>query len=74
MFGAWVSTPTIKRNFELPAYRQANDEAEISGYLDIRLSGSGYQNIRVSGFMIFWSVTFPDILMPGILPPDSLVP
>jgi hypothetical protein len=39
----------------------------------IRLSGGGYQNIRVSGLIISHSLTFPDILMPGILPPDFLV-
>jgi hypothetical protein len=49
-------------------------ELEFNGYPDIRLSGSGYQNIRGSGLIIFQLLTFPDILMPGILHPDSLVP
>jgi len=47
---------------------------EFNGYSDIRLSGSGYQNIRVSGLTIFLPLTFPDNLVPDILHPDFLVP
>jgi hypothetical protein len=48
-------------------------EIEFTGYPDIRLSGSGYQDSRVSGLITLHSLTFPDILMPGILRPDSLI-
>jgi hypothetical protein len=54
--------------------RNANIEIEFNGYPDIRLSGSGDQNIRVSGLIILSSLRFPDILTPGIPHPDFLVP
>jgi hypothetical protein len=64
----------MKNSKSLPTGGQANIETEFSADPDIRLSGSGYQNIRLSGLRIFWVSAFPDILMPGILPPDFLVP
>jgi hypothetical protein len=53
--------------------RNPNIEMEFNAYPDIRLSGSGYQNIRVLSLVIFHSLIFPDILIPGILLPDFLV-
>jgi hypothetical protein len=60
------------RSPALAGRRQA--KSKWWGDQDIRLSGGEYQNIRVSGIIISHSLTFPDILMPGILPPDFLVP
>jgi hypothetical protein len=51
-----------------------NSNIEINGYPDTRLSGSGYQNIRILGLTIFCPLTFPDNLIPDILHPDFRVP
>jgi hypothetical protein len=55
-------------------FRNSNTEIDFKGYPNIRLSVSGYQNVRVSGLIIFNSLTFPDILMRGILHADFPVP
>jgi hypothetical protein len=37
---------------------------KIMGYQDIRLPGSGYQDIRVLGFKISFSLVSPGVLLP----------
>jgi hypothetical protein len=63
----------VKNPKFLPTGRQANIEIEFTVDPGIRLSGSGYQDIRVSGLIIFRPLTFPDILIPDILHPNFLV-
>jgi hypothetical protein len=46
-----------------------------SGYQGVPACGrQGDQIIRVSGLIISYSLFFPDILTPGILHPDFLIP